>query len=131
MPTFFCMTTDFEQNAPLHVMRSLMLALTLAVALIAVSGCARPAQEDTDVYRRAALKAATWLQANALERPEGTVWAAPIFGGEQFLQLMERFAEQGPEATLTPHPLFGKLSTKFWGGLIARHIDYHLRQFGA
>ncbi|MCH8963003.1 MAG: fumarylacetoacetate hydrolase family protein, partial [Bacteroidetes bacterium] len=57
-------------------MRSLVLALTLAVALIAVAGCARPAQEDTDVYRRAALKAASWLQANALERPEGTVWAA-------------------------------------------------------
>ena len=50
---------------------------------------------------------------------------------EQFLQLMEQFAEQGPEATLTPHPLFGKLSTKDWGGLVARHIDYHLRQFGA
>ena len=50
---------------------------------------------------------------------------------EQFLQLMERFAQQGPEATLTPHPLFGKLSTKDWGGLVARHIDYHLRQFGA
>ena len=55
-------------------MRSLILALTLAVALIAVAGCARPAQEDT--YRRAALKAASWLQANAIERPEGTVWAA-------------------------------------------------------
>ncbi len=57
-------------------MRSLVLTLTLALALIAVAGCARPAQEDTDVYRRAALKAASWLQANALERPEGTVWAA-------------------------------------------------------
>ena len=57
-------------------MRSLVLALTLAVALIAAAGCARPAQEDTDGYRRAALKAASWLQANALERPEGTVWAA-------------------------------------------------------
>jgi len=50
---------------------------------------------------------------------------------EAFLQLMELFADRSSEATLTPHPLFGKLSGKDWGGLIARHIDYHLRQFGA
>ena len=50
---------------------------------------------------------------------------------EEFLQFMELFADRGPEAPLTPHPLFGKLSGKDWGGLVARHIDYHLRQFGA
>lgn len=50
---------------------------------------------------------------------------------EAVLRLMERFAERGPEAPLTPHPLFGKLSGKNWGALAARHIDYHLRQFGA
>lgn len=50
---------------------------------------------------------------------------------EAFLQLLESFAERGPDAPLTPHPLFGKLSGNDWGGLVARHIDYHLRQFGA
>ena len=50
---------------------------------------------------------------------------------EALLQSMELFAERGPEAPLTPHPLFGKLSNNDWGGLIARHIDYHLNQFGA
>ena len=29
------------------------------------------------------------------------------------------------------HPAFGKLSTRAWGVLIYRHMDHHLRQFGA
>ena len=29
------------------------------------------------------------------------------------------------------HPVFGKLSTRAWGVLIYRHMDHHLRQFGA
>jgi hypothetical protein len=29
------------------------------------------------------------------------------------------------------HPAFGKLSKRAWGVLIYRHIDHHLRQFGA
>ena len=29
------------------------------------------------------------------------------------------------------HPAFGKLSTRAWGVLIYRHVDHHLRQFGA
>jgi len=29
------------------------------------------------------------------------------------------------------HPAFGKLSKRAWGVLIYRHMDHHLRQFGA
>jgi hypothetical protein len=29
------------------------------------------------------------------------------------------------------HPAFGKLSKKAWGVLIYRHMDHHLKQFGA
>lgn len=29
------------------------------------------------------------------------------------------------------HPAFGKMSTRDWGVLALRHIDHHLRQFGA
>jgi hypothetical protein len=29
------------------------------------------------------------------------------------------------------HPAFGKLSTRAWGVLIYRHMDHHLKQFGA
>jgi hypothetical protein len=31
---------------------------------------------------------------------------------------------------LKPHPLFGKMNKFFWGRLIWKHTDYHLRQFG-
>jgi hypothetical protein len=37
-----------------------------------------------------------------------------------------RTTEAWPE-----HPLFGKLSKRAWGVLIYRHMDHHLRQFGA
>ncbi len=30
-----------------------------------------------------------------------------------------------------PHPFFGKLDKKYWGRLIWKHIDHHLKQFGA
>jgi hypothetical protein len=29
------------------------------------------------------------------------------------------------------HPIFGKLNKKDWGRLIWKHLDHHLRQFGA
>ena len=29
------------------------------------------------------------------------------------------------------HPAFGKLSKRAWGVLIYRHMDHHLKQFGA
>ena len=29
------------------------------------------------------------------------------------------------------HPAFGALSRRAWGVLIYRHMDHHLRQFGA
>ena len=51
------------------------LLAPLAIVLL-VFGCERLAQEEPDAYRTAALKAASWLQANELARPEGAVWAA-------------------------------------------------------
>lgn len=29
------------------------------------------------------------------------------------------------------HPLFGSLSRQEWGALVHKHVDHHLRQFGA
>lgn len=37
-----------------------------------------------------------------------------------------RTTESWPE-----HPAFGKLSRRAWGVLIYRHMDHHLKQFGA
>jgi hypothetical protein len=46
--------------------------------------------------------------------------------------LVDRVAERRNDASTWPeHPAFGKLSTRAWGRLVYRHIDHHLRQFGA
>lgn len=47
------------------------------------------------------------------------------------LNYIKRFAEQG-ESVLRkdPHPFFGKLTTPEWDGLMYKHLDHHLRQFG-
>ena len=45
---------------------------------------------------------------------------------------IERFAERGTaNAGAQMHPFFGKLSGDDWGTLMYKHIDHHLRQFGA
>jgi len=38
----------------------------------------------------------------------------------------------GPRDGMGPaHPLFGPLTRREWGSLMHRHVDHHLRQFGA
>ena len=39
--------------------------------------------------------------------------------------------QRGVGASWAPHPAFGDLSGRDYGALLHRHIDYHLRQFGA
>lgn len=42
------------------------------------------------------------------------------------------FLQKGKEAvTQNPHSFFGKMSGDEWGKLQWKHIDHHLRQFGA
>ncbi len=45
--------------------------------------------------------------------------------------LIRRFSRKGREGRFDPHPMFGALSNALWGRLAWRHLDYHLRQFGA
>jgi hypothetical protein len=47
------------------------------------------------------------------------------------LGLVDRVAARGPSAAWAPHPAFGSLSPRAWGVLMYRHMDHHLRQFGA
>jgi hypothetical protein len=44
---------------------------------------------------------------------------------------IDRFAARGPGAAWPPHPAFGPLTGRMWGVLAWRHLDHHLRQFGA
>lgn len=46
--------------------------------------------------------------------------------------LVERFAASGPQGcTKHPHTFFGQLTPEEWSRLMYKHLDHHLRQFGA
>jgi hypothetical protein len=46
--------------------------------------------------------------------------------------LIDRFARGGPQAvTSHPHSFFGPLTPNEWAILMYKHVDHHLRQFGA
>ena len=46
--------------------------------------------------------------------------------------LVQRFAAGGPAGcTSHPHTFFGRLTPEEWAVLMYKHVDHHLRQFGA
>ena len=45
--------------------------------------------------------------------------------------LLDRFAALPPGRDWPEHAAFGMLGARAWGVLMARHLDHHLRQFGA
>lgn len=51
---------------------------------------------------------------------------------ERLLALIDRFSAGGA-AQCTPHPhtFFGRLTPEQWAELMYKHLDHHLRQFGA
>jgi hypothetical protein len=46
------------------------------------------------------------------------------------IALVQRYGSEGAQAD-DPHPFFGPLSPGEWDRLMWKHIDHHLRQFGA
>jgi uncharacterized protein DUF1569 len=50
---------------------------------------------------------------------------------EALQQQLDRFVARGPGARFEDHPAFGRLSPRAWGVLVYRHMDHHLKQFGA
>jgi hypothetical protein len=50
---------------------------------------------------------------------------------EDVRALLARAASARLTDTWPEHPAFGKLSKRAWGVLIFRHMDHHLKQFGA
>ena len=56
-------------------------------------------------------------------------WQADL---SELQALVDRLVARGRESSPWPeHPAFGKLSHRAWGVLTYRHMDHHLRQFGA
>jgi hypothetical protein len=51
---------------------------------------------------------------------------------ERLCRLIDRFAATGADGcTSHPHPFFGRLTPEEWAILTYKHLDHHLRQFGA
>jgi hypothetical protein len=44
---------------------------------------------------------------------------------------LEAVVRRGPGGVAAIHPAFGRMTAKGWGVLVYRHMDHHLRQFGA
>ena len=51
---------------------------------------------------------------------------------ELLYQKIDHFAAAGPNGCTThPHSFFGQLTPEEWAVLMYKHLDHHLRQFGA
>lgn len=82
-----------------------------------------------------------WLVIHVLPWPKGkgksppellrtkpTTWDADI---GRLRDLVGRFAARGPAADWPASLVFGRISGRSWGVLQHKHLDHHLRQFGA
>jgi hypothetical protein len=50
----------------------------------------------------------------------------------ELIALISKFANEGPSAIKNPkHPFFGNLTTEEWDYMQWKHLDHHLKQFGA
>lgn len=65
--------------------------------------------------------------------PELIPEAAESFEEERatLLQLLDRIGTGPQDGTGPAHPLFGPLSWREWGAATYKHVDHHLKQFGA
>jgi hypothetical protein len=71
---------------------------------------------------------------NAPTDPEYRIGDDREFEAEKarLLALVERFCRRGPaSADGVVHSFFGRLTGDEWGRLMFKHLDHHLRQFGA
>jgi hypothetical protein len=51
---------------------------------------------------------------------------------DELIAAVESFASRGaPGCSRHPHPFFGRLKPREWATLMYKHVDHHLRQFGA
>ena len=50
---------------------------------------------------------------------------------ELVVELIERFAVTPPDKLGVVHPKLGRMNARDWDVLQYRHLDHHLRQFGA
>lgn len=85
------------------------------------------------IIRQLALFWLPWPRGRAKGPPEAfltkpTTWDADL---RTFELLVERAVAQKDRSSWPEHALFGPMTGPGWGKFCHRHIDYHLRQFGA
>ena len=74
------------------------------------------------------------MKRNSPTAPFLIVHEEPEFIAERarLSTLVDRFANGGPTACTThPHTFFGSMTPEQWAILMYKHVDHHLRQFGA
>jgi hypothetical protein len=74
------------------------------------------------------------MRRNSPTVPELVVTEARELDAERARRrrLIDRFVAAGPAGCTThPHSFFGPLTPQEWAVLMYKHIDHHLRQFGA
>ncbi|HEX2618226.1 MAG TPA: DUF1569 domain-containing protein [Flavobacteriales bacterium] len=79
------------------------------------------------------LDAKPWKQGMPTA-PQFIVKDEPVFEAEKekLTTLVKRFANGGPAGISNLlHPFFGPMTVEEWDQLQWRHLDHHLRQFGA
>jgi Protein of unknown function (DUF1569) len=85
------------------------------------------------VIKPMALKDDAPMRKNSPTAPIFIVKGEPDFEAarEQLLKAIDEFAAAGPAGcTAHPHAFFGRLKPDEWAGLMYKHVDHHLRQFG-
>jgi hypothetical protein len=74
------------------------------------------------------------LSRNSPTHPSFVITDPRDFAGEKqrLLDLARGFSEGGEaKCTILPHSFFGRLTAQEWGRGTYKHLDHHLRQFGA
>ncbi|MFM2136013.1 MAG: hypothetical protein RL021_1413 [Bacteroidota bacterium] len=103
----------------------------------------RPTKDMSNLLSRTVFKWASLFLLN--KWPEGKLPTSPEYNQqisgttpttfekdkEQLLRLLETVCSQPNWYRFQPHPFFGNLSRKELGVLVYKHLDHHLRQFGA
>ena len=88
-----------------------------------------------------ALPPLNWLIIHVLPWPKGRAKSPPEclqrpaddweIDRQECKRLVHAFCARGPDAAWPISPVFGRISGASWGVLAYRHLDHHLRQFGA
>jgi len=84
--------------------------------------------------KRVALRAEEPMRRNSPTAKELVMTGEMDFDAERkrLNSLIERFRAAGPSGcTRHPHAFFGPLTPDEWSILMYKHLDHHLRQFGA